>query len=712
MSKYTISSIRKTAASKKSSQSSSPILWKLLVPLALVAFILVFSFVSITWWVQNEDLDQKHDATVDYVKNEYARSLTSQSARLMSEMGWILEKHAIIEGLKQRDYNLLLNNSSVAYQRVSGVHGVTHFYYQDSDRVNILRVHKPDINGDTINRFTTLEAERTGDFVSGIELGPLGTFTLRAVMPVYSNGSLIGYMELGKEIEDILGSVSENTGAELTVFIDKEFLERGKWETGMAFLGRNADWDLYQSTVVIYSTPYVPDSFKLFSEVESRLKDGNSIEIENNGSIWHISSVPLNDASGEEVGFMLIMDDVTEEKAQFAKTLKMIIVGSLLVFSLLFLFYFGILAKTDRLIVENELILQESSDRFKSVIDAAYDSVIVVDSMGIIVHWNKSAESVFGYTKDEALGEDMLLIIPERYRAAHKAKFHGSTVRGRIVEIEGLRKDGNEVPIELSMSSWNSKNGRYYGAVIRDITKRKDAEAQLKNYAVELEHSNELKTIFTDIMRHDLMNPINFINGYLSVLQEQEDDLDKSCKLQDLQDATSRLILMIREASKFSRLEETEGLTLVDVDLNIMLFSSIAYVKNEADAKGISIDFNLAFPHFAKADPMVVDVFANILSNAIKYSPGDTKVTIDISDSGEFWKTSISDSGEGISDEDKPLVFDRFKRVTKGNIKGTGLGLAIVKRIVELHGGDVGVSDNPSGVGSIFWFTLKKGSSK
>ena len=105
---------------------------------------------------------------------------------------------------------------------------------------------------------------------------------------------------------------------------------------------------------------------------------------------------------------------------------------------------------------------------------------------------------------------------------------------------------------------------------------------------------------------------------------------------------------------------------------------------------------------------MIEEVFVNILSNAIKYSPLESKIIVDILDAGENWKVTVTDFGEGVLDEHKMSLFDRFQRVNKLAVKGSGLGLAIVKRIIKLHGGDVGIEDKPSGVGSVFWVTVGK----
>jgi signal transduction histidine kinase len=110
----------------------------------------------------------------------------------------------------------------------------------------------------------------------------------------------------------------------------------------------------------------------------------------------------------------------------------------------------------------------------------------------------------------------------------------------------------------------------------------------------------------------------------------------------------------------------------------------------------------------AMLNPIVEEIFANYISNAIKYSPENTEIIIDVIDKNYTWMVTVTDSGEGIPDDAKPLVFDRFKRVNKSGVKGTGLGLAIVKKIAELLGGSVGVEDNPDGEGSMFWVKLKK----
>lgn len=128
----------------------------------------------------------------------------------------------------------------------------------------------------------------------------------------------------------------------------------------------------------------------------------------------------------------------------------------------------------------------------------------------------------------------------------------------------------------------------------------------------------------------------------------------------------------------------------------------------EADKKDIELSFVHAMEYPSLINPLIEEVVLNLLSNAVKYSPPGGKISINVSDMADKWKIHVADIGPGITDDDKTMIFERFRQADKGSVKGSGLGLAIVKRIVELHGGEVGVDDNPIGRGSVFWFTVKK----
>ena len=240
------------------------------------------------------------------------------------------------------------------------------------------------------------------------------------------------------------------------------------------------------------------------------------------------------------------------------------------------------------------------------------------------------------------------------------------------------------------------------------IVMRKQNQESLKKYAKDLEHSNELKVLFADIMRHDLLNPAGIVQGYTEMLFDMEDDEKKINFLQKIDESNKKLINLIESTARFAKLESVEALEFGEEDIASMFKIVVENLSPKIEDKHITLEFKAEGKYPANVNPMIEEVFVNLLSNAIKYSPEKSKIIVDIIDAGENWKVAVTDFGEGVLDEHKTILFDRFQRVNKVAVKGSGLGLAIVKRIIELHGGEVGVENNPAGVGSVFWVTVGK----
>lgn len=244
--------------------------------------------------------------------------------------------------------------------------------------------------------------------------------------------------------------------------------------------------------------------------------------------------------------------------------------------------------------------------------------------------------------------------------------------------------------------------------VLAEALNRKKAEEDLKKYAGELEDTNYLKVLFTDILTHDLLNPANIIRGFTEELTILESEESKKKLLDKIHTNNEKLISMIEAASKFVKLESISDIRFEKHDFSPVLEKVIRNLGPEMGKKDIKLYFNPNKEYPSLINPLIEEVFLNLLSNAVKFSPTEGKISIGVRDVDDEWKIHVADMGPGISDDDKAMIFERFRRVDKGSVKGSGLGLAIVKRIVELHGGEVGVDDNPAGEGSVFWFTLKK----
>lgn len=261
----------------------------------------------------------------------------------------ILRDEQLKAALKAKDRKGLLDQTLTLFGEFNSKHGITHFYFTGPDRVNILRVHKPDKHGDKINRFTTLNAEKTGEHSYGIELGPLGTFTLRAVEPWYDGEELIGYVELGEEIEHITQKLHDILGVEIYVFIEKEFLDRIEWQAGMRMLGRDAAWDEFPSVVMVDRTlDMFPEDLAEFLPEKDHTSKVTERRVSLNGLRYQSRFIHLNDASGRGVGDMVVMIDVTDLVADLHSAVLLVGAICLTVSVVLFILFYVFAGRAER----------------------------------------------------------------------------------------------------------------------------------------------------------------------------------------------------------------------------------------------------------------------------------------------------------------------------------------------------------------------------
>jgi signal transduction histidine kinase len=245
------------------------------------------------------------------------------------------------------------------------------------------------------------------------------------------------------------------------------------------------------------------------------------------------------------------------------------------------------------------------------------------------------------------------------------------------------------------------------GLLISDRKRRKAEEATMK-YADELEEANMLKDLFTDIMRHDLLNPAGAVRNFTEILMDREESDEKRMILGRVHLSSSKLIDMIESASLYSKLESMDEIERRRLNLKGIITDLVHDFDSAPKEKDIRFDLKLEGDYPIKASSMLENIFINLISNAVKYASDGGRIEVGILDEGEEWTVYVKDWGEGISDGSKDKIFTRFERVGKEGVKGTGLGLAIAKRITDLHGGSIWIEDNPEG-GSVFLVRLPKG---
>jgi len=523
--------------------SIKPVQRRLLVPLAVVLLLLVGGFSLVLVSTYKNNLDQSSEQVLEDASDELANAVVEQSEGLAALEEVFLRDAGLRDALKDRDRERLLAAYGDVFAQLRQDHGITHFHFHRPDRVNLLRVHKPEKHGDLIDRFTAREAERTGKTASGIELGPLGTFTLRVVRPVFDGGTVIGYLELGKEIEDILAGIHGKHGVELAVDIHKSALDRAKWEAGMKMLGREADWDRFPDDVLIYtSMPRFLSECEQYVGEAGHRHDDVTAEAEFDGKSWRVMTSPLEDVSGAEVGGLIVMNDISETKAAFNRLIAVVSGAVLVLLTALIGFLYVVLRRTDQGIWKQLEDLRKSEAFQRTLSEALPDFIFILDADGVIQRVNRVQP---GHREEDVVGQRALMFIPPGYHAAFEEAFRQAldTERVKTVETEVDFPDGRHYFLNrLNPVSFAGMESSVI-LIATDITDRKRAEEQLR------ESEEKFRSIFESFQdlyfKSDIKGNFKTISPSVKPLAGyEEDELIGKSVLEVFVDAVDRDELM------------------------------------------------------------------------------------------------------------------------------------------------------------------------
>jgi PAS domain S-box-containing protein len=374
----------------------------------------------------------------------------------------------------------------------------------------------------------------------------------------------------------------------------------------------------------------------------------------------------------------------------------------------------------------------QMESRYRGLLEAAPDAMVVVNQSGEIVLVNVQAEKQFGYRRDELIGQKVKNIIPDGFAERLVADATRSTVEalaqqiGMGIELSGRRKDGSEFPIEIMLSPLESPEGILVTAAIRNISARKKSEEdnaqlelrveertkQLANANRVLERSNIELQQFAYVASHDLQSPLRSISGFVQLLKiEYENKLDEQAAdwIRRTIQATEQMQNLIRGVLAYSRVDSRSRpfmpIPFLDVfnDVVALLEPSIQ------DAGGQVTHGDL--PVVIGDRSQFVQLMQNLIGNGLKYH-GDKSPHVHVSAErkGNEWTFSVRDNGIGIDAKYYESVFEIFKRLhDQKEYPGTGIGLAVCRRVVNRHGGRIWV-ESEAGLGSAFHFTLPEGS--
>jgi PAS domain S-box-containing protein len=355
--------------------------------------------------------------------------------------------------------------------------------------------------------------------------------------------------------------------------------------------------------------------------------------------------------------------------------------------------------------------LGQMEGRYRGLLEAAPDAMVVVNEGGDIVLLNVQAEKQFGYHRDELVGQKVKNIIPKGF--AERLIADGTRTAaealaqqiGTGIELNGLRKDGSEFPIEIMLSPLESTEGILVTAAIRDITTRKKTDA----HVLELNRSNEELGQFAYVASHDLQEPLRMVASFTELLARRYKgklDSDADEFIGFAVDGARRMQRLIQDLLAYSRVA-TKGNDPVHTSSEEALRRAMMNLRAAIEESGALVTHD-PLPTVMADERQLVQVFQNLIGNAVKYqNPGVPRIHISAArNADKKWTFSVRDNGLGIDPQYFEKIFVIFQRLHKREeFSGTGIGLAICKRIVERHGGTISV-ESQLGHGSTFSFAL------
>jgi|GEM_PF-3593974 PAS domain S-box-containing protein len=389
---------------------------------------------------------------------------------------------------------------------------------------------------------------------------------------------------------------------------------------------------------------------------------------------------------------------------------------------------------TEDVIKAREILQREAEEKTRLIVNNAFDAIVTMDSKGLITTWNPQAEVIFGYSRDEAIGQRLVeLIVPPRFRERHEKGLEHFLITeegvmiNRQIETTAMRKNGEEFPVEMSVSPARSGDDYVFIAMIRDITERKKVEEEIQRSYQELEKAIEraesasrAKSEFLANMSHEIRTPLNAIIGMTELSLDMASSPEQREYLKVVLSNSESLLALINDILDVSKIEagkmELEEHTF---DLKELVESVAEVLGVKAREKGLELLSYIEpdLPTMVVGDSTRIrQVLVNLVGNAVKFTEkGEVSIKVERertqtveADRRVPLHFMVSDTGIGIPEDQIERIFDKFSQADTSTTRrygGTGLGLTISRSLVEMMGGRIWV-ESEVGKGSTFHFTL------
>jgi len=477
-----------------------PILRRLLPPLALILVLLMCGSALLLWHQDVAGAGEKNLMLLGQISREFHIFLDQQGIGLSSTAEVIVADRILRKALLEGDPQELRRISEPFFKSMRGDSRLTRLGFLDRERVGLLRLHDPVRKGDLVDRFTVLKAERTRAGVSGLEVGRQGSLLLRVVYPIVVNGELIGYLELGKEVEEVLVALHNFAGCDLAVAIRKPYLDRKLWEAQLESQGRIAQWEFLDSHALVYSSLLrLPEGFApafnhLLAPGAPREVPEPALRIGNRD--WTVALVPLYDAQGAELGGLMVMRDVSAERESFARLMILGGISGGVLLAVLLGSVAVLLHRVDAGIQSQQQALRESEQSYRNQFAANSAVMLLVDPEdGAIIDANRAALSFYGYSREQFLSmkiTDINVLPVDRVAAA----MHSVTGQhDKEFECRHRLADGTIRDVDVSSSRIQFGGRSVLHSIIFDVTERRRAETALRvsreQYELAVQGSND-----------------------------------------------------------------------------------------------------------------------------------------------------------------------------------------------------------------------------
>ena len=363
--------------------------------------------------------------------------------------------------------------------------------------------------------------------------------------------------------------------------------------------------------------------------------------------------------------------------------------------------------------------LRDAEERMRSVVDHVLEGIVTIDERARIESFNPAAERLFGYTRDEAVGQNVKLLMPEPYHSENDQYVlqYLRSSRARLIgsgrEVVGRHKDGSSFPMELAVSEFHVGERRYFTGIVRDITERKRLERELRKRIEALDEADRQKDEFLAMLAHELRNPLAPMRNALHLLKMPDAEPPVAQHARAIMDRQlSHLVRLVDDLLDVSRIVRGKvELRRELTDLRTIVQRAVETAQPALDAHGHRLQAQLPDePVWVHADVVrLAQAIANLLTNAAKYTgpAGNVSLLAGVQDNHAV--VTVRDTGVGIPPDMLPRVFDLFvqgDRSLERSQGGLGIGLTLVERLVELHEGRVSAYSAGPGQGSEFTVRL------